>query len=109
DELEAMRARAQHAQVHQYFPDPCREHWVYLRTRRDLLRMGEDADALYFEIGHPLLVALGRVAQDFCLALDAADATEQRDALDEADGDAGAPLLQRVQASVRAMDPDVIG
>ena len=109
DELEAMRARAQHAQVHLYFPDPCREHWVYLRTRRDLLRMGEDADALYFEIGHPLLVALGRVAQDFCLALDAADATEQRDALDEADGDAGAPLLQRVQASVRAMDPDVIG
>ena len=109
DELAALRARAQHAQVHLYFPDPCREHWVYLRSRRDLLRLGDEAEALYFEIGHPLLVALGRVAQDFCLALDAADASEQRDALDEADVDPGAPLLQRVQASVRAMDPDAIG
>lgn len=110
DELEALRVRALHARVHLYFPDPCREHWSYLRARRELLRIEGDAEALYFEVGHPLLVALGRVAQDFCLALDEIDASEQRDALDDADeADAAAPLLQRVQSSLRRMQPDAIG
>src|SRR5690606_9190664 len=58
----------------------------------------------------PLLVALGRVAQDFCLALDAIDATEQRDPLDDADDvDGDAPLLPRVQSSLRRMEPGGIG
>ena len=108
DELEALRARALHSRVHLYFPDPCREHWSYLRARRDLLRIDGDPDALYFEVGHPLLVALGRVAQDFCLVLDEMDALEQRDALDDVE-DVDATLLHRVQSSLRRMQPDAIG
>src|SRR5690606_12795358 len=108
DELQALRAHALNARVHVYFPDPCREHWSYLRARRDLLRLDGDPDALYFEVGHPLLVALGRVAQDFCLALDTMDATEQRDPLDDVD-EVGTSLLQQVQASLRRMAPELIG
>ena len=110
DELESLRARALHSRVHLYFPDPCREHWSYLRAQRDLLRIEGDPEALYFEVGHPLLVALGRIAQDFCLALDAMDANEQRDPLDDVDdADVEAPLLQRMQSSLREMRPDAIG
>ena len=110
DLLAALHALAARSEVHVYFPDPCREHWSYLRSRRELLRLDGDPQALYFEIGHPLLVALGRVAQDFCLVLDDADATDDRDPLDEGevvrrDGS----LLERLQASIRCMQPDDVG
>ncbi len=110
DLLAALHALAARSEVHVYFPDPCREHWSYLRSRRELLRLDGDPQALYFEVGHPLLVALGRVAQDFCLVLDEADAADERDLLD--DGEVvrpGGALLERVQASIRCMQPDGVG
>lgn len=110
DVLHALRAYALHAPVHLYFPDPCREHWVELRRRRDLLRLAEAPEALYYEVGHPLLAALGRIAQDFCLALDEGDPIEERDAADEDDGAVDdAPLLERVQASIRRLQPELAG
>lgn len=110
DVLDALRAYSLQRPVHLYFPDPCREHWSYLHSQRALLRSGDDPSALYFEVGHPLLVALGRVAQDFCLALDEIDANDERDALDEDDVlDAGACLLERVQSSIRCLAPDLVG
>ena len=71
DTLDALIALAKHRPVHLYFPDPCAAYWTDLQTPRAMLKRGDDADALYFEIGHPLLVSLGRMAQDFLLALDA--------------------------------------
>jgi exodeoxyribonuclease V gamma subunit len=65
DILAALHALAMRRCVHIYFPDPCREYWADLRSRREILKMQGDADALYYEIGHPLLVSLGRMAQDF--------------------------------------------
>ncbi|MGN6519294.1 MAG: exodeoxyribonuclease V subunit gamma [Dokdonella sp.] len=110
DMLAALRTLAERSAVHLYFPDPCREHWSYLRNRRELLRLDADPQALYFEVGHPLLVALGRVAQDFCLVLDDLDATEERDALDEEEVvRRDAALLDRLQASIRCMQPDEVG
>jgi len=110
DLLAALQAEAQQREVHLYFPDPCREHWVYLRSRRYLLEHADDPDALYFEIGHPLLVALGRVAQDFCLSLEACDAEDERDAQDEAESERDdASLLARLQSSIRCMEPDWVG
>ncbi|HUD41674.1 MAG TPA: exodeoxyribonuclease V subunit gamma [Dokdonella sp.] len=110
DVLAALRAYAQHAQVRLYFPDPCREHWVELRRRRDLLRLAEAPEALYYEVGHPLLAALGRIAQDFCLALDEGDPIEERDAADEDDAAVDdAPLLERLQASIRRLQPELAG
>lgn len=110
DVLHALRAYALHAPVNLYFPDPCREHWVELRRRRDLLRLAEAPEALYYEVGHPLLAALGRIAQDFCLALDEGDPIEERDAADEDDGAVDdAPLLERLQASIRRLQPELAG
>ncbi|MEO8811091.1 MAG: exodeoxyribonuclease V subunit gamma, partial [Rhodanobacter sp.] len=110
DVMQALQVTAQRTPVHLYFPDPCREYWSDLRSRRFQLTQAGDPEALYFEIGHPLLVALGRVAQDFCIALDMCDAIELRDPLDEAEPLPGAhPLLARLQSSIRCLQPDLVG
>ncbi|WP_158885506.1 exodeoxyribonuclease V subunit gamma [Rhodanobacter sp. L36] len=110
DVLQALQAYALHTPVHVYFPDPCREHWVYLRDRRFLLARQDDPEALYFEVGHPLLVALGRIAQDFCLTLDEAEAIDERDPMDEAEPLPGeTSLLAQVQSSIRCMAPELVG
>ncbi|WP_108471524.1 exodeoxyribonuclease V subunit gamma [Rhodanobacter thiooxydans] len=110
DVLAALQATALHAPVHLYFPDPCREHWVYLRKQRFLLTHADDPEALYYEVGHPLLVALGRIAQDFCLTLDECDALDERDPLDEAEPlDDATALLARLQSSIRCLQPERVG
>lgn len=110
DVLAALQAAALHVPVHLYFPDPCREHWVYLRRQRFLLAHADDPEALYYEVGHPLLVALGRIAQDFCLTLDECDAIEERDPLDEAEPlDGATTLLARLQSSIRCLQPELVG
>ena len=106
DVLECLRAAATHRNVHVYFPDPCREHWDYLRKKRAILA-SPDAESLYFEVGHPLLASLGRVGQDFSLALD--DADDHRDPLDERDvPDTASSLLDAVQNSLRYLQPDLV-
>jgi exodeoxyribonuclease V gamma subunit len=110
DVLQALQASALHAPVHVYFPDPCREHWVYLRKQRFLLAHADDPEALYYEVGHPLLVALGRIAQDFCLTLDECDAIDERDPLDDAEPLPGeTSLLAQVQSSLRCLQPELVG
>jgi exodeoxyribonuclease V gamma subunit len=110
DVLAALRANALHTQVHLYFPDPCREYWSDLRSRRFQLAQKGDPEALYYEIGHPLLVALGRIAQDFCITLDECEAIEQRDPLDEAEPLADeTSLLARLQSSIRCLQPELVG
>jgi exodeoxyribonuclease V gamma subunit len=110
DVLAALQACAVHRPVHLYFPDPCREHWVYLRRQRFLLERQDDPAALYFEVGHPLLVALGRIAQDFCLTLDDCNAIEERDPLDEAEPLPGeTSLLAQLQSSIRCLQPELVG
>jgi exodeoxyribonuclease V gamma subunit len=110
DVLQALQVTARRTPVHLYFPDPCREYWSDLRSRRFQLKQAGDPEALYYEIGHPLLVALGRIAQDFCITLDACDATELRDPLDEAEPQPDAhTLLARLQSSIRCLQPDLVG
>jgi len=110
DVLQALQATALHRPVHLYFPDPCREHWVYLRKQRFLLIHADDPEALYYEVGHPLLVALGRIAQDFCLTLDECDAIDERDPLDDAEPLPGeTSLLAQLQSSIRCLQPELVG
>ena len=110
DVLQALQATALHTPVHLYFPDPCREHWVYLRRQRFLLTRADDPQALYYEVGHPLLVALGRIAQDFCLTLDECDAIDERDPLDDAEPLPGeTSLLAQLQSSIRCLQPELVG
>ena len=109
DVLAALRAAALWRSVHVYFPDPCREHWVYFKPLRQQLRLA-DAQAQYFEVGHPLLASLGRMAQDFCIALDDDEHTPVRDEADEAESEAHAAcLLAAVQSSLRCAAPELIG
>ncbi|MHB1058362.1 MAG: exodeoxyribonuclease V subunit gamma [Rhodanobacter sp.] len=110
DVLQALQATSLHTPVHLYFPDPCREYWSDLRSRRFQLTRAGDPEALYYEIGHPLLVALGRIAQDFCITLDECDAIEERDELDEAEPLPDATsLLARLQSSIRCLQPELVG
>ncbi len=110
DVLQALQATAQHTPVHLYFPDPCREYWSDLRSRRFQLTQAGDPDALYYEIGHPLLVALGRIAQDFCITLDDCNAIEERDELDEAEPLPGTTaLLACLQSGIRCLQPELVG
>ena len=110
DMLAVLRMLAVRSEVHIHFPDPCREHWSYLRSRRELLRVEGDAQALYYEVGHPLLVSLGRIAQDFCITLEDLDADDRRDpAEDDESRVKQRPLLDRVQAGLRRMQPELVG
>jgi exodeoxyribonuclease V gamma subunit len=110
DVLQALQATSLHVPVHLYFPDPCREYWSDLRSRRFQLAQQGDPDALYYDIGHPLLVALGRVAQDFCITLDECDAIELRDPQDEAEPlDGATSLLAQLQSSIRCLQPGLVG
>ena len=107
DVIDCLRATASHRDIHVYFPDPCREHWDYLRGKRAMLASA-DAESLYFEIGHPLLASLGRIGQDFSLAL--SDDDDHRDPLDERDTpDAADHLLDAVQTSIRHLQPNFVG
>jgi exodeoxyribonuclease V gamma subunit len=104
DVLDALHALASHRPVHVYFPDPCREYWADFRTRREVLRLQPESDDLYYEIGHPLLVSLGRMAQDFFIQLDARGVELGADE-GEAGDTAANTLLGALQASIRDGDP----
>lgn len=110
DILAALGALALHRAVHIYFPDPCHKHWSYLRGERDLLKRYDDPQALHFEVGHTLLVGLGRMAQDFCLALEDRDAVDQSNADDDTDSpEVPGNLLAQLQSSIRNCEPDMVG
>ena len=69
DVLDSLHALSAYRPVHLYFPDPCRQYWADFKTQRELLQRQPDSDDLYYEIGHPLLVSLGRMAQDFFIRI----------------------------------------
>jgi len=109
DVLAALAAFARRQSVHVYFPDPCREHWVYFASERQQLKAAADAQA-YFEIGHPLLAGLGRIAQDFCIALEEFETETGLDEREEAEPlCAPQTLLAALQESIRVAEPGLVG
>ncbi|MFK2902841.1 exodeoxyribonuclease V subunit gamma [Dyella ginsengisoli] len=118
-ELALLRAVSQLRPVIVYVPDPCREFWAGLRGEREQLRelarttdFGEASEQHFLQMGHPLLAAWGRMGQHFMLNLqnfDDAIAMDVRHWQDEAPSPGeGDGLLQRLQESLRALDPSVI-
>lgn len=109
DALNALERLADTREVFVYFPDPCRELWEDLRTRRAIYRAQLEG-AAFLTIGHPLLATLGRLGQHFSLLLNSLDSvSDDRDVADaEPDGPlSGRPsLLQRTQHSVRMLQPE---
>ncbi len=109
--LHALVALAQVRNLTLYFPDPCRELWEDLVSRRHQLRAELDGKA-WLEIGHPLLASLGRRGQHFTLQLNSLDEKlEHRDPQDEIDAEDSAPaatLLGRLQNSIRTLQPESV-
>lgn len=118
-ELALLRAVSQLRPVILYVPDPCREFWAGLRGEREQLRelarttdFSEASEQHFLQMGHPLLAAWGRMGQHFMLNLqrfDDAVAMDVRHWQDEAPPSGEKPgLLQRMQESLRALDPALI-
>ncbi len=118
-ELALLRAVSRLRPVILYVPDPCREFWAGLHGEHEQLRelarstdFGAASEQYFLQMGHPLLAAWGRMGQHFMLNLqhvDDAIAMDVRHWQDEAEqGGEGNGLLQRLQESLRALDPGLI-
>ncbi|PRH81683.1 exodeoxyribonuclease V subunit gamma [Arenimonas caeni] len=115
-ELRVLHALAAHRPVVFYVPDPCREFWGGLRTERArLLELAADphsrsAEDTFLGQAHPLLAAWGRLGQHFMLQVQALDAAvDMRHYRDEHDQDREpATLLERLQESLRRLDPALL-
>ena len=122
-ELAVLRAVAAHRMVVLYVPDPCREYWGGLRGDRshllNLLKQTPDAthQSLVTEeiagefLGqdHPLLASWGRLGQNFMLSLADSDARiDERHWQDRADTRLSETRLQRLQESIRQLQPALI-
>lgn len=105
DVLAALHAASARRAVNLYFPDPCRQYWADLATPRAALKRQPEGDDLYYEIGHPLLVSLGRMGQDFFIQLDALGVELGGDEDEEA---VTPTLLGAVQASIRNCTPTLV-
>lgn len=125
--LEMLAAMARHSQIILAVPNPCRFYWGDIMEGRELFKTvhrrhrqrGEVAqDAIQLEEmhlhAHPLLAAWGRQGRDFVRQLDAFDdavATQQAfpalklDLFDETPVHASTPVLARIQARIRDLEP----
>lgn len=113
-ELALLRAVARVRPVVLYVPDPCREYWAGLRGERAQLRelarrtdFTEDSEQFFQQLGHPLLASWGRMGQHFMLNLQDVDDAVRVDVRHWQDErpNPGGGLLQRLQESLRQLDP----
>lgn len=125
--LEVLAAMAPHTQVVLAVPNPCRFHWGDIMEGRELFKAAHrrhrqrssvalgsiDFDEMHLH-AHPLLAAWGRQGRDFVRQLDAFDdaaATQQAfptlklDLFDEESEQATTPMLARIQARIRDLEP----
>ncbi|HEX5304487.1 MAG TPA: exodeoxyribonuclease V subunit gamma, partial [Dyella sp.] len=118
-ELALLRAVGQLRPVIVYVPDPCREFWAGLRGEREQLRelarstdFSAASEQHFLQMGHPLLAAWGRMGQHFMLALQNVDDAIAMDVRhwqdDKPQPNEGHGLLQRLQESLRQLDPALI-
>ena len=130
-EMRLMAAMARHRPVFLYVPDPSAKYWgdAAGNGSRQALAMGLPAsekqrkalgagdayaassESLFLdEVRHPLLASWGRMGQHFMLALeDRAPALDVRHWKDETplELESSHPLLTRLQASIRELDPSL--
>lgn len=128
-ELRLLTAMAGRRPVFLYVPDPSARYWADASAtrsgqarlmglpasaeRREQLMSAEvfeaASESLFLdEVGHPLLASWGRMGQHFMLALEASNvAMDVRHWQDEVplSLEVAQPLLRRVQASIRELDP----
>jgi exodeoxyribonuclease V gamma subunit len=130
-EMRLLTAFARGRPIFLYVPDPCAHYWADTIARSirhphligmpaSAARRKELASAAVFEatseslfideVGHPLLASWGRMGQHFMLGLEASNvAMDVRHWEDEValSSSRPQPLLARVQASIRELDPSL--
>ncbi len=69
--IELFAALSHVLDVHLLILNPCAVYWGDIVAQRDIARRGVDVepDALYLEVGHPLLASLGKQGRDFIDAI----------------------------------------
>ncbi len=97
-EMAAFAAIAEHADVHLFVMNPCRQYWVEIRTEREIVRRAQDLDPrdLYLESGQPLLASWGRQSRDFVGLLQEWDPVE----IDRFEDPGAATLLTALQSDM---------
>ncbi len=73
--LQTLQRLAERIDVHLFLLNPCAAHWAEIVAPQEQLRRELDntAEALYLEVGHPLLATLGRQGRDFFAAVNEFD------------------------------------
>jgi len=116
-ELAVLRAVARHRLVALYVPDPCREYWGGLGRTLPALRLqsaqeqarldAAQGNDYWADQAHPLLASWGRMGQHFIMELAAGEGDVLSDVRHREDEQVfhGRDRLQRVQQSIRALDP----
>ena len=117
-EMAVLRAVARLRPVVLYLPDPCRDYWAGLKPERTRLRelaqlppnVATTEHVFLQELGHPLLASWGRQGQQFVLALagDEDVLADIRDGRDDARSDHPSALLDRLQESIRRLQPELL-
>ncbi len=116
-ELAVLRAAARQRLVALYVPDPCREYWgglgrtlpaLRLQTVQEQARLdAAQGNDYWADQAHPLLASWGRMGQHFIMELAAGEGDVLSDVRHREDEQVvhGMDRLQRVQQSIRALDP----
>ncbi len=110
DLLDALTVLKDHRQIYFYFADPCREYWGGLGRDAATLAQWRQLDdpqqaaKLLDQVGHPLLLSLGRLGQHLGVQIeDLTPIFDQRHFEDQYPKDAAqGSLLHALQDSIRA-------
>jgi exodeoxyribonuclease V gamma subunit len=100
--LQVVSRLAEVMDVHLFLLNPCATHWADIVPPEALSRqqLQSSAEALYLEVGHPLLATLGRQGRDFYAAINELDPGS--DECFEAAG--GTSLLSRLQDQILELE-----
>lgn len=73
--LQILHRLAEVVDLHLFLLNPCAAHWAEIVSPQSQARseLAGEAEALYLEVGHPLLATLGRQGRDFFAAINEFD------------------------------------
>ncbi|WP_169734418.1 exodeoxyribonuclease V subunit gamma [Deefgea rivuli] len=104
--IDVLGALAQHIDVNLFLLNPCREEWGAIVSAKviALRESKRPQEALYLDIGHPLLASMGKAGRDFYRAVTEAfpwtGGGEQWLFSDPLEGNPNPTLLQTLQSDV---------
>ncbi|WP_348945175.1 exodeoxyribonuclease V subunit gamma [Chitinibacter sp. FCG-7] len=72
--IDVLGALAEHIDVNLFLLNPCREEWGAIVSPKVIARevvkqQGQQQEAMYLDVGHPLLASMGKAGRDFYRAV----------------------------------------